>query len=315
MSSNRRHLLVLLLAVMPLTGCLFRSRVVEQPVSSLPLRTSTQQELIDFVNTQAAKIQTMQATVDIDTEVGGVKKGKVTDYKEIRGYVLVRQPAMLRMIGLYPVVRNKAFDMVSDGQDFRLYLPAKSRLVVGRNDLETHSSNQLENLRPQAIYDALLLQRIDPQNEIAVMENDTRLVTDARGHKAAQADYVIDVVSKKDAGWFLSRKIVFSRTDLLPHGQLTYSDDGNLATKARYDDYKDYNGVNFPSQIEIVRPQEEYDIILNIVKLELNLPLTNDQFMLEIPPGTETVHLGTPRSSSSAVRQGENRQPFANPAP
>lgn len=316
MSSYRRYLAVLLLlAAMPLTGCLFRSRVVEQPVSTVPLRSSTQQELIDFIDAQAGKIQTMQATVDIDTEVGGVKKGTVTDYKEIRGYVLVRQPAMLRMIGLYPVVRNKAFDMVSDGQDFRLYIPAKSRLVVGRNDLETHSSNQLENLRPRAIYDALLLQRIDPQNEIAVMENDTRLVPDGKGRKATQADYVVDVISKKDAGWFLSRKIVFSRTDLLPHGQLIYGEDGNVATKARYDDYKDYNGMNFPSQIEIVRPQEEYDITLNIVKLDLNLPLTNDQFMLEIPAGTETVHLGEPKNSSSAVQRGANRRPFANAAP
>jgi hypothetical protein len=316
MSSYHRYLAVLLLlAAMPLTGCLFRSRVVEQPVSTAPLRSSTQQELIDFINIQAGKIQTMQATVDIDTEVGGVKKGTITDYKEIRGYVLVRQPAMLRMIGLYPVVRNKAFDMVSDGQDFRLYIPAKSRLVVGRNDVETHSSNQLENLRPRVIYDALLLQRIDPQNEIAVMENDTRLVPAGKGRMATQADYVVDVISKKDAGWFLSRKIVFSRTDLLPHGQLIYNDDGNLATKARYDDYKDYNGVNFPSQIEIVRPQEEYDITLNIVKLDLNHPLTNDQFMLEIPAGTETVHLGEPKNSSSAVRRGGNRRPFANAAP
>ena len=36
----------------------------------------------------------------IDTSVGGVNKGQVTDYKEIRGYVLARKPSMLRMIGL-----------------------------------------------------------------------------------------------------------------------------------------------------------------------------------------------------------------------
>lgn len=316
MSSYYRHSAVLLiLAVAPLTGCLFRSRIVEQPVSTAPLKSSTQPELISYINTEAGRIQTLQATVDIDTEVGGVKKGKVTDYKEIRGYVLVRQPAMLRMIGLYPVVRNKAFDMVSDGQDFRLYLPGKSRLVIGRNDVETHSSNQLENLRPQAIYDALLLQKIDPQNEIAVMENDTRLVTDTKGHRATQADYVIDVIRKKDSAWLLARKIVFSRTDLLPHAQLIYDENGNLATKARYDNYKEYNGVNFPGQIEVVRPQEEYDITLNIVKLELNRPLSNDQFMLEIPAGTQTVHLGAPGSSSSAVRQGANNSPLLSPTP
>ena len=134
----RYRVALALLAVLPLTGCLFRSHKIEPPVNSVQLKTATQQELIDYINTQAARIQSMQATVDIDTTVGGVKKGKVTDYQEIRGYVLARKPAMLRMIGLMPIVRNKAFDMVSDGQDFKLWIPPKNRFVVGRNDVETH---------------------------------------------------------------------------------------------------------------------------------------------------------------------------------
>src|SRR2546422_9856662 len=167
--------------VLPLTGCLFRSHKVERQVSTAPLKSATQQELIDYINTQAAKIRSMQATVDIDTSVGGALKGKVTDYQQIRGYVLARKPAMLRMIGLMPIVRNRAFDMVSDGKEFKLWVPPKNRFVVGRNDIETHNPAQpLENLRPQHIYDALLLREIDRHNEIAVMENDFEIVTDAK---------------------------------------------------------------------------------------------------------------------------------------
>ena len=43
------------------------------------------------------------------------------------------------MIGLMPIVRNHAFDMVSDGRDFKLWIPPKNRFVVGRNDIETHN--------------------------------------------------------------------------------------------------------------------------------------------------------------------------------
>ena len=89
-------------------------------LSTAKLQTATQQELIDRLNQDAAPIQSLNATVDIATSVGGEKRGKITDYKEIRGYILVRKPNMLRMIGLYPIVRNKAFDMVSDGQQFKL---------------------------------------------------------------------------------------------------------------------------------------------------------------------------------------------------
>ena len=65
------------------------------------------------------------------SSVGGEKKGKVTDYEEIRGYILVRKPDMLRMIGLFPIVRNKAFDMVSEGDEFKLSIPAKNKFYVG----------------------------------------------------------------------------------------------------------------------------------------------------------------------------------------
>jgi outer membrane lipoprotein-sorting protein len=303
---SRHRAILVLLTVLPLSGCLFRSRKVVQPIDTVQLKTATQQELIDYINTQASKIQSAQATVDIDTTVGGVKKGKVTDYQEIRGYVLLRKPAMLRMIGLMPIVRNKAFDMVSDGQRFKLWIPSKNRFVMGRNDVETRNPSQpLESLRPQYIYDSLLLRQIDPQNEIAVMENDTELVTEVKSHKVSRADYVIDVVRKGSKGWVLSRKVVFSRTDLLPHRQLIYDSDGNVTTNAVYEKYKDENGVNFPWQIEIAMPQEEYDITLNIVKLELNEPLTDDKFVLEQPPGAEVVDLDKREAHSAAAPQSD----------
>jgi outer membrane lipoprotein-sorting protein len=304
----RFRAVLVFLAVLPLTGCLFRSRKVEQPVNVVQTKTATQQELIDYINAQAAGIQSIQATVDIDTTVGGIKKGKVTDYQEIRGYVLARKPAMLRMIGLMPIVRNKAFDMVSDGSAFKLWVPPKNRFVIGRNDVETHNVAQpLENLRPQHIYDALLLREIDPQNEIAVMENDTEVVTDAKSHKVSRANYVVDVIRKTERGWALSRKIVFSRIDLLPHRQLLYDSEGNVATNTLYGNYKDYNGLKFPWQIEIARPQEEYDITLNIVKLELNQPLPDDKFTLEQPAGAEVVHLDKPKADSPSGPQGDSR--------
>src|SRR5881628_1795162 len=164
---NLHRVLLVVVITFPLTGCLFRSHKVQpREVSKAPLKTATQAELIEYVNTQAARVQSMQATVDIDTSVGGVKKGKVTDYKEIRGYVLARKPAMLRMIGLLPILRNTAFDMVSDGREFKVSIPPKNRFVVGRNDVMVPNPQQpLENLRPQIIYDALLLRPIDTEHE------------------------------------------------------------------------------------------------------------------------------------------------------
>jgi outer membrane lipoprotein-sorting protein len=294
MSHSRSTVAILLLALsVAETGCLFRTRIVEMRTSTAKLQTATKQELIDRINSEATSIKTLNATVNIATSVGGERKGKVTEYEEIRGYILVRKPDMLRMIGLFPIVRNKAFDMVSDGNEFKLWIPAKNRFVTGRNDMETTNPKQpLESIRPQNLYEALLIREIDPANEIAVLEHGYETVLDSKRHRVDQPDYEIVVVRRGKTGWFLSRKIVFSRIDLEPHRQMIYDEGGKLATDVRYGEYKDYDGIRFSTQTEIERPQEGYDITLNVLKLDLNNPLTDDQFELAQPEGAEVVHLG-----------------------
>ena len=67
--------LTLALALLPSTGCLFRTRPVEETYSKTPLRETSQSALIDSINQQAEKVRSLQATVDIDTSVGGARKG------------------------------------------------------------------------------------------------------------------------------------------------------------------------------------------------------------------------------------------------
>ena len=288
---TRFRLALLVFLVLSSTGCLFHSHKVERQVSTAPLKTATQQDLIASINAQAEKIKSLQATVDIDTSVGGSQRGKITDYKQIRGYVLLRKPAMLRMIGLLPIVRNKAFDMVSDGKKFVLWIPPKNKFVMGANDVvATNPQQPMENIRPQAIYDALLVHQIDP-GDIAVLENGFETVLDSKKHRVEQPDYELNVIAKGELGWYLERKVIFSRTDLLPRRQLLYNQNSELVTEATYENYKEDSGSSFPNSIEIYRPLEEYDITLTMVKLQLNENLGDDQFVLQQPPGAEVVHL------------------------
>jgi hypothetical protein len=298
--------LTLFFAVLSTTGCMFRTRPVEEQYSKAPLKESTQQGLIDSINQQAEAIRSLKATVDIDSSVGGMKKGHVTDYKEIRGFVLARQPDALHMIGLMPIVRTTAFDMVSDGQDFKVWIPTKNKFVVGKNDVATPNTDQpMENIRPQNIYEALLIRQIDPKSEIAVLENGYETLHDNKGHRVLQDDYELTVIQRYQKGCtqmcvehpWLERKIIFGRTDLKPHQQIIYDEDGRVATDAKYAAYKDYDGFNFASRIEIYRPQEEYDITLNMLKVDINKALTDDQFTLEQPPGAVVIHLDRPQSS------------------
>jgi outer membrane lipoprotein-sorting protein len=290
---ERVRLTIALLCLCCTTGCLFRSHRVETKRSLAPLQTATTQELVARVDQMAASVQTMSATVDIDTTVGGEKKGKVIEYQEISGYILAQKPKLLRMIGLLPIVRSRAFDMVSDGKRFELSIPPKNRFITGTDKVTKLSSNPLENLRPQVIYDALLLPAVDQTNEIAVLEGGVQQVEDEKTHKmVTQPNYHLLIIQRgvQDT-WHLQRNIYFNRADLQIYRQTIYDDRGEVATDARYSDFKDYNGVQFPSLIEIERPQEEYSIALKMVKLALNVPLKPEQFQMEIPPGATVTEL------------------------
>ena len=140
MERVRLTIALLVLCLCSTTGCLFRSHRVEAKRSLAPLKTATAQELVARVDQLAASVQTMNATVDIDTTVGGEKKGKVIEYQEIRGYILAQKPKLLRMIGLLPIVRNRAFDMVSDGDHFELSIPPKNRFITGTE--RSHQAQQ-----------------------------------------------------------------------------------------------------------------------------------------------------------------------------
>lgn len=317
---NRTAVLLTLALALPLAGCLtVRTPVIKHSPSTAGLLSSSQDELLARINADAAKLQSLQATVDLDASVGGEKTGAVTDYTEIRGYVLVRKPSMLRMIGLLPVVRNKAFDMVSDGESFRLWIPPRNKFVTGRDAIspdrktpvddpaapktaESAQAAKLENLRPQHIYDALLIREIDPKTEIAVLENGIESIPDPKGHRVAeQPTYEMLVLKQGSKGWFLSRKIIFSRSDLQAHRQILFDENNRVVTDATYEKFQEEAGVNFPHQINIWRPQEEYRVVLNILKLQLNLPLTDQQFQLETPAGANVLNLGA--SNRKAARK------------
>jgi outer membrane lipoprotein-sorting protein len=266
---------------------------VKPKASAVPLKSATQDELVAKINQMAASVHTMNATVDIDTTVGGEKKGKVVEYQQIRGYILAEKPAMLRMIGLLPIVRNRAFDMVSDGDRFKLSIPPKNRFITGSNQVTKLSNNTLENLRPQVIYEALLMPSIDPANEFAVIEQGKQEVQEDHTRKTiSQPNYHIVVIRRGAHGdWHLYRKVYFNRADLEPYRQTIYDDKGAIATDVTYSDPQDFGGTRFPSLISIERPQEEYSITLKMVKLTLNEALTPDKFQLEAPAGATITEL------------------------
>lgn len=327
MNPHSRMLTIAVLAASLIsTGCLFHSHRVESNLSHAPLQAASQKQLVDKLSALSSAIRTMNAAVEISTAVGGAKKGTVTEYSVITGFILAEKPSMLRMIGQFPIVRNRAFDMVSNAEGFELWIPAKNRFIIGPSEVSTISPNPLENLRPQIILDALLFHAVEA-DEIAVLEarvqevleEDSKQQNSKEQHtkeqnskqqhtkrRLTQPNYVLDLIAKDalSGQWYLARKVYFNRANLLPYRQLVFTKQGEVATDAHYNDYKDSQGIPFPADILIQRPQEEYMIGIKITKLALNEALTPDQFQLAQPPGAQVIRLDGSQGQGSASAKG-----------
>lgn len=301
MAAPRGHHALLIFALCLLlasgTACIARKRVITRR-SGTPTKaliTTDKKTLIDRVTALYGNIKSINATVDLVPALGSADKGEITEYKDVRAYILFRQPTQLRMIGLFPVVRNKAFDMVSDGVKFLLHLPSKNRLIEGLNADNEPSPRKLENLRPQHFLDGLLVAPVEP-GAITFIEDAT---------DEDVADYILHIVKNSPQGEpYLARNIWFDRQTLRIVRQKVFDTRGRLLTDARYDKWQSFDGVPFPKHIEINRPKDEYAVVLDMVKMEINRPLKDEQFVLDRPEGVQVQVLGPKAESRASVNSG-----------
>jgi len=276
-----------------LTSCLARRRVITRDKSTQPqaLLTANKEALLKLIENQTRLIGSLSATVNMVPSVGSVIKGKITEYTDFLAYIRYRKPDDIRIIGLYPVVRNKAFDMVSDGKNFRLYLPSSNRFVIGSNELSAPSKNKIENLRPQHFLEALLVSPVQPGEKPELMN-----YTDEDN-----AAYILHLAHElPDGALTPSRSIWFNRFNLHMARQLVFDPAGNILTDARYSDWQNYDGIPFPKTIDITRPRDEYAVVLTVVKMEINRGVADDKFVLEQPEGTQLQVLGQPAPTPPA---------------
>jgi outer membrane lipoprotein-sorting protein len=277
------------------SGCLKHTRLLERPQQPTVVLSSNAQQLIESLNERYDTIHSMNATVQLRASVGGASKGKVTDYTSLRGYILLRQPNMLRVLGLLPVLETRAFDMASDGKTFTLLIPPKSEAITGSGVVTTPSPNALMNLRPSVFYNSLLVGKIGP-NDLIYVTNHSRVERDPRTKQLIQEpDYDLGILRRKGNSQQLVpvRVIHISRTDLLPYRQDEYDEQGTLVTRTLYSDYQTFDQISYPTRITIDRPVDGYQIELTFQKLAFNHPLAveDDQFALKIPSGTKIKKL------------------------
>ena len=113
-------------------NCAVKHKIrLSPPPVSAPPRQATVAELVKGVDAWSKRINTMTATVEFKPTTGSVYTGVINKYQTVGGFILLKKPATIRILGQAPVVKTEIFDMVSDGQQFRVSIPPKNRFIVG----------------------------------------------------------------------------------------------------------------------------------------------------------------------------------------
>jgi hypothetical protein len=281
-----------------LSGCSLFPTTRKLPIPKAPPseQTVAPEELVAQLNQRWAALESLNASVEIQASVLKSKEGVAKDYTSIRGIILLLKPEMLRVYGRVPVIGMRAFDMVSDGKDFTLWIPSKNMAFKGANTVNKKSTNQLENLRPGFFLDALVVQGLDPDDLYSVVADSETVEDTARKHLFTVPEYILSISRHKLASNQLTpvRVITFHREDLLPYEQDLYDAEGNLETQVTYSAYQDFGGSKYPSRVVIKRPLEDIQVVLTIDKVvenPKNPPLTGDEFVLKLTEGTQIQRL------------------------
>ena len=248
---------LLLLLLLPFTnGCLVHTRRIKQAKMPSVVMTATAEDLVKSINYRCQAIQSLSATVVFQATVGGPKNGKEKTYTSFNGYILLRKPESLRVIGLVPVLHTRAFDMASDGNSFKLWIPHKNEVFEGPNTVTKESPNALENFRPNIFSDSLLIRCIEPDDLVTLTSDaDTKLDPKTK-QLVMQLDYDLSVLRPKPNSQELipERVIHFNRVDLRPSGEDIYDSQGAIQTEAIYGPDQTFGAVGFPGTITIKRP-------------------------------------------------------------
>lgn len=282
-------LAVLAVVTLAAPGCAVKRRTVVAPAERRPAVEATPIELTEFFNRIARGVRSLNAAVEMHPVAGTAYTGLIEEYREVRGFILAQRPSHVRVIGQAPVVATNLFDMVSDGETFRIHIPPRNKFLVGPAQLERTTAKPIENLRPQHLLDALFWTELSSRR-VLWEEFDTGLVR----------YYILSEV-REGNGLELARKIWFDRADLTVVRLQVFAGGARPVSDVSYADWQRVPAINggaegilYPRRINVFRPHEDYRLDLHILRLTLNEVIAADRFLLSQPPGAELVRLGDP---------------------
>jgi outer membrane lipoprotein-sorting protein len=258
------------------------------------LLVATRDQLSEQIASLYNPINSFQANVNMTPSIGSVYT-QIKEIPEMRALILFRKPFDIRIQAFVPLAGTQYLDMVSNAEEFRVLLNTKNLFLHGLNSAPAMSKNKVENLRPAAFLSSLLIMPAEAGVESPVLTD----MTDEDN-----ALYELHFIRKLPNGDVsIGREIWFDRLDLSIVRQMVFDDSGTIVSDTHYARWTAYNGVLFPSHIDIQRPKEGYGVSMDITSLQMNKAFTDKQFLLDKPDGATLQEIGA-QPKPETTKQG-----------
>ncbi len=260
---------------------------VDVPTSYREAQTATPAELVELVN-QYAGIKTLTVSrFSAEFTGGSLEKGYLKEYPRAKGYLVAESPDSIFLNILNPLTSSTVVTMAATEGRFQIWVPRENKYLVGPTDLKLEEREPLQNVRPDHMLQALMVQpvRVDPPNSWLVVaeEQDSR-----------RKFYTLDVI-RVAAGTgvgCLQRRIWIERSELRLARQ-HYYDCGQPVSLIQYGGAVPMGEQLVSTEVTLERVQEHYRMHLRWEPeaVRVNQTLKETAFQVPRPPRAELVEI------------------------
>jgi outer membrane lipoprotein-sorting protein len=289
--NNKRKLAASSLAIsLLLSGCIIRHTPVPQNQRLLPAQTRSFSEILQILAERSEAVKSLKAVrVVFQPSTGARKKNEVTELRNIDGYLLMNRPDNIHIHLNTPFLSTALADMVSDGQEYRVWSPLNNNFYVGSADEPIQLGKADFQLPPPKDIARAIFVDISPY-----LNNPSKYkLFQTEAVEGQHSYYVIRVVDVEDNSVeaHALEEIWIDRTNMEIARQVVYGKEGALLTDTDFSGYPSSGEVLIPKVVKIHRPVEDVNLTIQFDRAEPNVLLPAENFQLAQPDGSELIRM------------------------
>jgi len=224
-------------------------------------------EVKETIRAERAGFNTLKAKADLI-----ITSPDINGEFRCKGVVRFQKPGRLRVIG--SKLARTAFDMLSDGEDYWFYLPNEKVVYTGKCDTARK--------RDSSVY-------FSPDDIAALIEYDKLFDGRSAYMETLPAFWLVHVLDRNGDAVVPYSKLKVSRIDNTVTELTMFKPDSSIKAQASFRNYAEKDGQSIPEAMQILWPETDTTLDLNLNNIIINEPLKPEIFQFKKPRKADII--------------------------